>query len=447
MSLSKQQNDVSLDQPPHFLKVNADCWERIFDLLSLRDILAMSETCQRMRQMSGYYFREYFPDIQCKWIANRGIFIGYPSSILKTDFCQFITKLMVYDYLEHFLIAEQYCSLKTLVLCSIELTDTQIDFIKNVLSNVENLDLKRCTIYGDIYEKFLKYCPKLKCLRLHEILFEPEDTSNQFFQQTYTSLQYIDFSTFQIFSITNNELKNFFEQNKDLKHFGISNHFLWTNRELFIESNAHLDSFCIRTEVSDEMAELPAVEFVNLLKVLYERGFFKSLHFKMIETDENIDYQELLNEMATLDAFEVLVTNEFDDLSRLVNLKELWMLEYHHATNMETLAINASKIERIYLQKATTDHIRLFFQHSKKLKSVKVYEMIGGDLLKGGVLNLYALNLERETLRAVRRVSVCVQENIYLATKKRRKNQNLGLVEIARWNSDEWSFFDQTYSF
>lgn len=449
MSLSRQHstNNDSLAQPPHFIKVNADCWERIFDLLSLRDILRMSETCKRMRQMSGYYFREYFPEIKCRWIANRGVFIGYPASVLRTDLAEYITKLMVVDYLEHFLYADQYCALKSLHLRSIELTDTQIDYIKNVLNNIENIDLKQCTIYGDFHEKFLKYCPKLKRLRLHDVFYDPEDAEKYFFQQKYSSLQYLDYSTLQLYH-SNDELKNFFEQNMDLKHFGVSNHFVWINRDVFIESNIKLVSFAIYTAISDDVAEVPAVEFVNLLKTLYERGFFKSFHFKIIETDELIDYQELIDEMATLDALEVLVTNENNDLSRLTNLKELWFLDYHHATTMELLAKNLTKIERLYFNKASTDDIQPFFQHCKRLKTVKVYEMNGGSLLEGGTsLNLCALNSERERLRATRRVSVCVEENIYLATKNKKKNANLAQVEIARWDSEEWNAFDQSHFF
>lgn len=457
MSLSKEQptnatpNNNSLEQPPHFIKMNADCWERIFDLLSLRDIFAMSETCKRMRQMAGYYFREYFPGMQCRWIGNRGIFIGYPTSIKKTDFTEYITKLMVYDYLEHSLHTEQYYSLKSLHLRSIELTDTQIGFIKNVLSNVENIEIKQCTIYGDLHEKFLQYCPKLKRLRLHDVLYEPEDAEKYFFKQKYSSLQYLDYSTLQIYA-GNSELTNFFKQNADLKHFGVSNLFLWTNRDSFIKSNIKLDSFAIYTAISmtsdDELSEVPNVEFVNLLKTLYEREFFKSLHFKIIETDGNIDYQELIDELATLDALEVLVTNENNDLTRLVNLKELWFLGYHYATTMDVLAINLTKIERLYFQQASTEDFQPFFQHSKRLKTVKVDEINGGNLLENGTtLNLHALNSERERLQINRRVSICVKENIYLATKNRKKNLHLAHVEVARWDSEEWNVFDQRYAF
>lgn len=446
-STSNATNDNSVGQPEYLIKVNADCWERIFDLLSLRDIFAMSETCKRMRKMAGYYFREYVPEILCRWIANNGVFIGYPTSIRRTDFSEYISKLMVYDYLEHFLYAKEYCALKSLHLRSIELTDTQIDFVKNLLKNIENIDLKRCTIYGDIYEKFLKYCSKLKRLRLHDILFEPEDTANSFFQRTYSTLEYLDFSTLQFYP-RNTELTNFLNRNTGLKHFGVSNLFLWTNRAAFIQSNIELDTFSIYTELHHDSEEFSASEFVNLLKTLYERGFFKSLTFKMIETDELTNYQELIDELATLDAFEVLITLETTDLSRLIHLKELWLTGYFYATNLELLARNLTKLERIHFQNASTDDIRPFFQHCKRLKAVKVYEMRGGSLLEdGAALNLDALNRDREILGISRKVKICTEERIYLATKNQIKNLGSDRVDIARWDSDEWHTFDPCYFF
>lgn len=59
------------NQPLHFVKLNVDCWERIFDLLSLRDILAMNQTCQRMCTIGGYYFRENFRGISCEHIGEK----------------------------------------------------------------------------------------------------------------------------------------------------------------------------------------------------------------------------------------------------------------------------------------------------------------------------------------------------------------------------------------
>lgn len=48
------------NQPPHSMKVNVDCWEKISDYLSLADILAIMQTCVRMHEMVNYYCRLNF---------------------------------------------------------------------------------------------------------------------------------------------------------------------------------------------------------------------------------------------------------------------------------------------------------------------------------------------------------------------------------------------------
>lgn len=47
-------------QPLLFLKLNVNCWEKVFDYPSLRDILSMSQTCKRMQLIGGHYYRDNF---------------------------------------------------------------------------------------------------------------------------------------------------------------------------------------------------------------------------------------------------------------------------------------------------------------------------------------------------------------------------------------------------
>lgn len=95
MSLSKHENKVindgipyygGVNQPRHFLKVNVDSWEKIFDYLSFRDMLAMSQTCQRVRQIGGYYFRQNFHETVCRLDGSRApyFFMIFRTLHLKT---------------------------------------------------------------------------------------------------------------------------------------------------------------------------------------------------------------------------------------------------------------------------------------------------------------------------------------------------------------------------
>lgn len=52
--------------PPHFIMASVDCWQEIFDYLSLSDILEAMRSFVRLRQIGGYYFRENFREV-CWW--------------------------------------------------------------------------------------------------------------------------------------------------------------------------------------------------------------------------------------------------------------------------------------------------------------------------------------------------------------------------------------------
>lgn len=112
MSLSKENKVIidgqtrygGLNQPNlKFFKVNVDCWERVFDFMALCDIIAMSQTCQRMQQIAGYYFRKnfhgtpfYLNELYRKWILVHG------KSLERDDFLHFADTIDVRMKLERF---------------------------------------------------------------------------------------------------------------------------------------------------------------------------------------------------------------------------------------------------------------------------------------------------------------------------------------------------------
>lgn len=59
------QNQVN---PSPILKLNAICCDDLFDWLSLRDLQSLGQTCKRMKQLTGVYYRENFNETQtcCK---------------------------------------------------------------------------------------------------------------------------------------------------------------------------------------------------------------------------------------------------------------------------------------------------------------------------------------------------------------------------------------------
>lgn len=426
-------------QSSQFHIINVDCWKNIFDYFALRDIIAMSKTCSRMRQICGYYLREHYPELGCKLPPNPHM--EYPN-VMINDLSEFMSKVMIHGQWEHFLSAESYFSLKTLLLRQIEMSDRQINYIKDVLKYVEVLDFRGCTIYDDLHEKFLKYCPKLKQLIFEQNNFEPRPT---FLEQNYPSLEYLVYIHCDYAETVNIELQTFLERNSNVKHLGIEMYQLWMNRKSFIKSNIRLD--CLEVYSSFDWyliaSKTPIPTFVNYLESLRKCGFYKTLHFSIMYSDEEDRFQALINEMATLKELEVMRINQDIDLSGLVHLKELCL--WVEAINIELLAKNLVHLERLFFFEATADDILPFFRYSTRLKTVKVFALIccDGLVIKYGALDLFALNEERRRLGSRIRVTICVMEEIYLNTKKKKMNFNLDWVEIARGDSESLGSYER----
>lgn len=58
-AIATTSNDAQeIPPPPPYMKLIADCWEHIFDNLSLANVLALGQTCKHMCQTVGNYVHE-----------------------------------------------------------------------------------------------------------------------------------------------------------------------------------------------------------------------------------------------------------------------------------------------------------------------------------------------------------------------------------------------------
>lgn len=433
------------DQLSQFQKVNVDCWEKILDVLGIEDIVSMSKTCKRMQQICGYYLNEFLPGA-----CSIGHDVAYPMNF-GDNLSQFMRRVLIELYnkkFEHVLNIESYGSLKTIILTGGLLTDTFIDNIKDVLKIVENIELRQCTFYDNIHETLFEFCPKLKQLIVEENY--SKQPSRNIFQHIFPSLEYFEYIHCPSYP-DSNEIHTFLERNSNVKHFGIDLRQLWANRNSFINSNIQLDCLNVHyvnvedLSMQNQSGDWPSKQqFVDLLQSLYQCGFYKTL--SIMHFDYNAYHEELIDEMATLNALESFTTNQEIDLSQLVHLKELcicWNFTFH-VPNIKSLATNLVNLERLVIQIASTDEILPFFRHSKRLKTVKVIKL-DGSLIEDGALNLVALNMERYKLGATKRVTICVKENIYLATQMKNMFSNLNCVVIARLESEPMKQTEEYY--
>lgn len=452
MSLSNQEQlsifnattSKDFNQVAHFQEVNVDCWEKIFDYVSLREIIAMGQTCKRMRRVAGYYFHRNFAYVQCNRTLSHTFGIGiYVIGVyglatleigIRKDFCQFINKLWIFRECASVHSLNAFSSLKILRLCSVDLTETQLAYIKDLFDHIESVELCRCVIHGDFFEQFLKHCPNLKRLHLIKITFDPNYV-NSWLLHKYPKLRNFKHTM----DVDSDSLKVFFLQNPNLSHYEVKTTFFWANKHILSEANVHLNTLTLGRL---SYKTYTPIELVDQLYTLHSLGIYKSLHLEINSWNRETEHQALANGLAALKPFKRLIIGRDIDLSNLIHLRELYILESLNAINMQSLAQNLVKLEVLCCYWITTvEEILPFFGNSKRLRVVKLVrdpDWEAGPRF-GYDLNLFALNEEREKLDKAKKVIIYPEEDVYLATKWATQNMSLRLVDIVRKDSkDIW---------
>lgn len=75
----------------HCPKLLIDCWEKILDYLSVKDIHSLGETCKMLNQLvGGHYLKTYIPDLEYQYQRD-GVDCCYGNwFLIEPHFYQFI---------------------------------------------------------------------------------------------------------------------------------------------------------------------------------------------------------------------------------------------------------------------------------------------------------------------------------------------------------------------
>lgn len=250
-------------------------------------------------------------------------------------------------------------------------------------------------------------------------------------RNTYSALEHLELMPRHIFEI--DELCEFFEVNPNVRSFSTSTQCLYANRQKLLRSNLQLDVLEIKFFHQNDSH--PSMESICcLLKQLYQRKFYRKLHFYFHEHKIVTDYQHIFS----LDAVEKLYIERFDrsyNFDRLSNLKELAIVRNFTAADMEYLAKHLRNLERLDLiGNASCEHIMPFLRHSVNLMKIRLGKDV--DHLRLGIFNE-----TRTKLINARSTTIYVPDNIYLNMKW---NYNYGetdfnAIKIRRTTSYEWN--------
>lgn len=437
--------------------LNADCWEKVFDYLSLKDINSMSQTCKWLKETAGYYVQVHLSGV-CGEIYVDCSKSAYRHYIyLQTNgLTEFINKLYVRFSkdarikMKKALSAKSFASVKSLKLDGMSTDlDCHLDFIKNILGNIETLKIVNIKDRNNCFGQLLQQCPKLRNLHLKAFC----ELNSTWLHKRYPNLENVTINT-RTYNPEprGSDVLTFLMNNANIKRFGIDSDFMWQNRREFAAANVQLDALVIDFSFfryweqersmcddyyfydNDDYDDDDDVGFIEFVTKLQDRQFYKSLHVRSYYEDERF-----FNSIAQLNLNTIHVINMHKeintDISQFVNLKELHTPYFNFSdTELETLAKSFVQLEKIYIEMGCVNRLLPFVRYSKHLRFLRV----GVVDRPRWVLDLWKLNSAREMLKNELHgcnpsiVFVYLNEADYLATHWHMKNVCLELVRLER---------------
>lgn len=417
--------------------LNVDCFDEIFEYLSLKDLYAFGCTCKTLQQIAGEYFRRNYKSAE-KFSGKNGIYTVYvysDSEGVKSErtqtagFNRFVNYISCYyenheplRYID--LHADEFTSINHIYLVCLELNAAKIRYLRKILSKVEIVQLRQCTMYGDFYEMFLKFCGNLKQIYIQDDLGDIlDENGNPWLHRHYPTLEYLQLTPRYSFKI--NELSAFFQRNESIRCFSTSLRCLWENRDELLKCEATLDSLEILILDKYHRHMIKMHSAYSLLNQLFDRGFYKRLHLHVKRIDETCSEQ-----LVSLNGLERLSIVQFSGFNGLRSLKELNVDGSVKSKDIEILATNLVNLECLSIGNINCNDLLPFMRDTAKLKKVRANNI-------EGVLDLVAFDKERNKLCGARKVTIYVPDNSFLATKwsTPNGNTNLGFIELKRLTS------------
>lgn len=387
-------------------ELNIDCLEELFTWMSLADLFAFRRTCKRYKQAVDHYIRTYYPAIGTVYISDRNL----------VKFLCFGTNTLV----------------KKIVLNVHRRTISRdhINRIKDTLRQVEDLEIMFLKFNGDFYSDFLQFCPNLKNLHIQYRDTLKIGTGNKWLLRHYPKLEFVTFFDIgQNFNTVKRvEMKRFLKLNTNIKRFGASAKFFLRHRKLFCKPNNIFDDLYI---LIDNCFEATMIQLFRFLDTLKEHRYYTRIDSNGTPTKNAIRL------LWYIENFEVFHMNYIPAVfPMLPDLKELRFLHGLPAyLTMETTIdsnaqIKSKNITYVDLERATMDQVLPFIQNNAQLEYIRIETLKVGIHFKKNVIDLRAINTEREKLNDACKTEILVRHNIFMATKRALMQTDFSLIEL-----------------
>lgn len=301
--------------------------------------------------------------------------------------------------------------------------------MRDIFKNVEKLTILKSSFNGNLHDDVLAYCPNLKKLYVRDVdeLNENTNIGSDWTLQKYPKLEYFMWSAKKM-----SGLKNFLELNQNIQTFVIAACDLWANRNIMMTAKFSLNALGI-----DLRGHNFTILFARLLQKLYMRGVYKRLKllFYHVSSQETIGLLASLNVPIVWLKIEEVGEDLIEyQLSDLIHLEEILIANRNRLTNIEVMANNLTRLERVFFEYASFNDILPLISRAANLRKITILNLEEGIHFDAttNVINLPALKKMREKLAAAKKVILYVNEDIYLTNKWTHRKTDFGVIRIMR---------------
>lgn len=316
---------------------------------------------------------------------------------------------------------------------------TSIGSIEKILPNLETLKFIHCKLDGDLHDKFLQYCSNLKRLYVRDSDAEGRQrrvfigNSNSWLNRKYTKLEHFEVNS----RCRNEKVILFLKQNRNIVQFSTTIEFLMENFKSLSTSKIQLNTLAI-LHLKLTTNERKFINFVDQMLSLQKRGIFKHLHLYF---RGNVNVPETIVPKNVLLSIKLMhITNEKQKLklSYLINLEKLYLLNKWQIADLDAALNTLTRLNYIYFERETIDNILPFIKNLPNLRKIAIDLILNGHHFddRDNIINVSKINDERRQLTNATKLTFCVREQTYLATKKSLNGAEFEYFEVKRIESD-----------
>lgn len=165
-----------------------------------------------------------------------------------------------------------------------------------------------------------------------------------------------------------------------------------------------------------------------MLNQLYEKGFHRRLHLF-------VDYisQPPIDRIALMHGMEKIYFyyGQLIALPPMPYLRELCFDDYTRLENLDLdfVAKNFVNLERVFFKTATANEIIPFVRYARMVNEIKVEKCYD---IENGFVDLLALNKMRKELSGACKITIYINEKVFLSTKFAMTRTQFNLVILKR---------------